>query len=229
MHKLFLLTVFLPLIACGAVTHGPTQEITIRTPGAENARCDVYNEDYRYSMATNETRNIMRSRHPLTVECMASNNRTVKVVVTEEVTDAASYGNITTLGLGAAYDYFDGSMYEYPSEIVVNFVGVNPDGYDLPAAYNDGQDPASHAIESYSASEPVLEVDKDNQEPVLLKKKDITYGQSIMGESAAPSIIPAPLPPVSGSGSYIPAPLPSVGSGLDADDLTRSMNPHVFQ
>lgn len=224
------------LAGCSSVLEGPTQSITLLTPGAENASCMLHNKDFRYEMWTGETRNIQRSEHDLIVDCTAPGNRQKSVIVDNHVT-SETYGNVVTAGVGAMYDYYDNSMYEYPAIISVDFRDAKPSSYGLPDYHSkDLPDPSDAPIESYAPGVPKTDMDRYAPQHYL-KKIDRDYGRSAASElssefgadmgatTAADKAMSAPLSPSNDRPVNLTPSVP----GTTADELTRSMNPHVFQ
>lgn len=210
------------LSACGSVYNGPTQDVTLLTPGAENAQCTLHNDDFRYTMRTDETRSIMRSEEGLIVKCYAPANREKTIVVERELSNAGQ-ANIANLGLGALYDYYDNALYEYPEVIIVDFTTVAARSYGLPAAHaSDLPHPVSAPVTSYAPTTPVTDFDRSYPQPILQKKSEIMDDMMLMGGfMPEPSADTSPM-------SVMPAPI-KAPSGSNAEELTRSMNPSVFQ
>lgn len=226
MKRALALFSILVLAACSSAIEGNTQDITLLTPGAENAECLLHNRDFKISVASGETRKVQRSEEDLIVECLAPGNRAKTITVENDVTDAGQ-ANVLTLGLGALYDYADNSLYAYPSVITVDFRDVPVKSYGLPAHHaSDLPDPATAPISSYAPSTAKLESDKDKPVGILTKKERFT-SSSVFGEEAQNSDF-STSPEISlPSDPGIPSPGLSE-PGTTADELTRKMNPQVF-
>ncbi|MEM6781810.1 MAG: hypothetical protein AAF569_08105 [Pseudomonadota bacterium] len=212
----------LMITGCSSVLEGPTQQVTLLTPGAENAECMIHNKDFRYQMTSNETRKIMRSEHDMVVDCLAPGNREKSIVVENDLSRVAT-GNIATLGLGAAYDYYDNSLYTYPSVITVDFRNTPPQSYGLPQHHaEDLPDPSTLPVENYTPSLPKVDEDRFKPQPILQK---IDRGMDEDMFVSEPTPLPEALPPVTSA----PVSVSPSSPGTTADELTRSMNPQVFQ
>lgn len=224
------------IAGCSSILQGPTQSITLLTPGAENAECMMHNDDFRYEMTTGETRSIQRSEHDMIVDCYAPGNRQKSIIV-ENYTTAETFGNIVTAGAGAVYDYYDNAMFEYPAVVSVDFRDVPAKSYGLPGYHSDDlPDPATLPVEDYGPKVPKKDIDR-MAPTYTLKKIERDYGnankemESFFGGTApaqtapAPAPTPTPLPPSDSAPTNIAPSKP----GTTADELTRSMNPHVFQ
>ena len=132
--KRFLLTLSaLSLGACGSMIDHQSQEITVRTPGAENAKCDLYNQDIKYSAWTDQTIEIMKSPNDLVVSCMAAGNREKTVLVQRGINGWTIFNVANGFVPGVAYDHFSRGLYSYPHEIEVSFVGEAVKPYPEPS------------------------------------------------------------------------------------------------
>lgn len=224
------------LSGCGSVFNGPTQKVTLLTPGADHAVCKLHNKDFQYDIVTGETRTIMRSEYDLIVDCDAPGNRQKSIMVERTVTQAG-VANITTAGVGALYDYYENALFEYPPVITVDFRDVPPKSYGLPEHHApDIPHPSTVPVTHRGPTTPKIEADRYT--PVhVLQKKDMSYlrddtfsapaapVEPVMSAPAVSTASPSPLPP-SNTG---PANIKPSKSGTTADELTRSMNPQVFQ
>lgn len=204
------------LSACGTVIDGQTQTVRIDTPGAYEAECSV-NNGVRYTAQNGETIKVQRSSKPLELDCYGSGNR--RVLKTVESTFNPWSAAIPP---GAVYDHFSGGLYEYPSIIAVDFVGVPTHGFELPAYHNkDAPNPYKQTIESYNASTARI-----TEDSVYMKR-------GVQKRDAGADANPFAEPSSGVSQPDVPAgagmtPLPPVPKGLNAEALTRSMNPTVF-
>lgn len=125
------------LSGCSTLVDHQTQEVTLRTPGAENAKCIVENEDMKYVVYTDQKVEIMKSPNDLVVRCMAPGNRERTVLVKRELNEWVIANVANGFVPGVAYDYFSRGGFDYPEEISVSFVGVPVQPYDLPQYMSD--------------------------------------------------------------------------------------------
>jgi hypothetical protein len=137
MKRLFAALSVFAVAACATLVDHQTQVVTLRTPGAQNAKCVLENVDMKYTVYTDESFEIMKSPHDLVVHCMAPGNRDQTVWVKREVNDWVFVNVVNGFVPGASYDYFSRGAFEYPDEIVVSFVGVPVSEYPLPQHLND--------------------------------------------------------------------------------------------
>lgn len=232
---------------CASLVSGQTQDVTIVTPGATEARCTLDN-GIRYVVNTGETIEIMRNESDIVVDCYASGNRHRKMNIQSDGNDWA-IGNIAT-GIipGVTFDHFSKGLYEYPAVITVDFVGVPTRGFELPDYHNkDAPNPYEQSIENYGPSTPKKNSDRDDVYKTPVKKKmrgdanpfapatggaQSGYNPNIGGNvNVSSGITPLPGATSTTSGAIVhPSPAVPQGtlSGSTAEQLTRSMNPTVF-
>ncbi len=173
MKYLLAFTALTLLSGCASAIDGQTQNVTLRTPGAENARCYLENEDMKYVVETDETINIMKSPNDLEVRCLAAGNREKTIIVQREVNDWVA-GNVATgVVPGAAYDYFSRGGFEYPEEIIVDFSEIPVTAYPLPKYHSDdlGHNNYYNRVERIGPTEMVTEQNRYNQTEQLHKKQ----------------------------------------------------------
>lgn len=153
---LFAVTV---LAGCATFVDGQTQNVTIKTPGAENARCILQNEDFKYAVSTDETINMMKSPHDFTVNCLAPGNREKTVLVKREINEWVVANVANGFVPGAAYDYFSRGAFKYPETITVSFVGEPVKSYGLPQYHNDdlGHNNSYNVLEDLGPDEKLTE------------------------------------------------------------------------
>jgi hypothetical protein len=111
--------------------HLETQKITLKTPGAQNAKCFLQNDEFKYVAYSDQTITITRTAKDMNVTCMAEGNREKSLVVEHEFFDERARANAL------------------PDVITVSFVGQLSKAYDLPNYHNKdiGQYPAPSEVE----------------------------------------------------------------------------------
>ncbi|HPF78906.1 MAG TPA: hypothetical protein PLF01_06390 [Alphaproteobacteria bacterium] len=187
---LLITTGLLTLSACATIINHQSQKITMRTPGATNARCIIENEDMKYIAYTDDTIEIMKSPHDLVIRCQAPGNREQTVLLKREVNDWVFLNVANGFVPGAAYDYFSRGAFEYPDVFTVSFVGMPIQPYELPEHYNtDLKDNNSYNSIEYMGPTEKLTNKTHGEEPYVLKKKESMYGSS--GDYGAESSAPA--------------------------------------
>jgi hypothetical protein len=172
------------LTACSTIVNHQSQDVTIRTPGAANAKCFIENEDMKYVAYTDQKIEIMKSPHDLVVSCKASGNREQTVHVKRDVNEWVVANVANGFVPGAAYDYFSRGAFDYPEIITVSFVGTPIKPYPLPEYMSDELKASRQysTIEHIGSGEIITEADK-HQKPSIMQKKENLYGLSTMSDS----------------------------------------------
>lgn len=161
MHKKFLPLALIALLSgCSYAVDTALQDITLRTPGAENAVCYMYVDDVKYRVHPPETTSIFRSKEDLVIDRLAPGNRRKKVVIEPDYADSAA-GNVVTAGVGVAWDYASGALFQYPDAVDISFIGM-PEGPALIPDQNkpDIRQPEDYDLEEFRPSQPRLNSDK---------------------------------------------------------------------
>ena len=196
------------LNGCASIADGQTQNVTIRTPGAENARCVIENQDLKYVAYTNQTLEMKKSPHDLMVHCKASGNREQMVHVKRGISPWVSMNAAHGFVPGATYDYFSRGGFTYPDVIEVNFVGLPARPYPLPEHLrNDSVNNEFYNRIEYQG--PTLKETEETryEAPPILQKKTNLY-ESYQGVSSS---------------------APAYSSGSSLDSIHRQYNPHVVE
>lgn len=224
--------VALLLASCSTLIDGQIQEVTIETVGAANTLCYMQNREFSFRFYPPQTLKVTKSADPYTIRCLAPGDR-VKTIVVEPKASESSYYNIANLGVGAGVDHLSSAMYQLPDKIVINFEGVVPTGYAQPH-YNDFFDKNPHlkGVEEFRPGQAALMRDSETPLPVLQKRDDgsndmsrTPLGAMPLGEGAGMGAGAA----MPGAVQLPPPPVPATSGGMSADELTRSMNPRIFQ
>ena len=164
------------LTACATLADSQTVDMTIETPGAENAKCTLENKNQKYIAYTGQTLTIMKSPDDLVVRCMAPGNRNKTVLVKREVNKWVVYNVANGFVLGAAYDYFSRGAFDYPNLVTVDFTSEPVIAYDPPNYESIDMIGGNHkgALEYRGPATPVTEQDRYNT-PHILQKKTQSY------------------------------------------------------
>jgi hypothetical protein len=216
--RTLILSAALALGACGTIAEGQTQDVTLRTPGATEAKCTLDN-GLRYPISTGETIQIMRSFHAMEVDCYAIGNRHKKITIPSGP-NSWSAGNVANgVVPGTAYDAASMGLYTYPEIITVDFRGDLTKGFELPDYHNrDAQNPYDQSVEDMGPNY-VKGPDGINYLPRGVEKRDIGASSNPFSKNG--------LSGSAGDSSQTPVP-PVVPSGKNAEELNRSANPAVF-
>jgi len=207
------------LSGCGTMASGATQDIKLVTPGAWNAQCTLDN-GVRHKVVTGETITVMRSNNDMIVDCYAPGNRHKQMIV-KSGGNAWAIGDVATgVVPGVAFDHYAGGLYEYPDVITVDFVGTPTIGFELPDYHNkDAPNPYAQSIEPYTIG--AARTVSDNYLRRGVQRRD-SSSTNPFAASDAEAAVSAPSKPA------VAAAKPATPSGKDAESLTRSANPDVF-
>lgn len=222
------LSLGLLLAACGTLISTPTQEVTVNTPGAEESKCTIEN-GLRYQLNGGQTIRIMRSENDMIVDCYASGNRhrRMKIDVAGNKWSMLNAANGVIPGL--AYDHFAKGLYEYPDVVTIDFTGVPVHGFELPAYHDKTMpNPYEQAIENYGPTRPRLESDRTRTHVIVQKvdpKESVIDPSLLYDETFPPPVGQGGESTVSGTPGYVGG---TQIQGSDAEELTRSANPDVF-
>lgn len=180
MKKLALYSIIaLFLTGCGTIADHQTVLMTVKTPGAENAKCLLENKDYKYVAYSNETIRVMKTPYDMVVRCTAPGNREKTILVKRELNEWVFVNVANGFVPGATYDYFSRGAFDYPNTVIVDFAGVNVKPYPLPGYESDDlyRENIRGKIEYMGPTEQITEENKyDTQKP--LQKIENTYSQS---------------------------------------------------
>ncbi len=163
--------------ACSTMVNHQTQHVTVKTPGASDARCILENEDMKYVAFSNQQVEIMNSPRDLVVRCQAEGNREQTVLVKRDVDEWVVANVANGFVPGAAYDYFSRGAFTYPETITVSFIGVPVKPYPLPKymAKDVMPNAQNSQIEYMGPGQIITESNKYDTHSEL-KKKPNPYG-----------------------------------------------------
>ena len=126
--SLFAVTAILMLSGCNTIYENAYQKITVRTPGVENADCDLTTAKNRYFVMSPRVVVVERSNLPLTVICEKTGYYTASAVVKSKVHANAAVMNVFNGFVpGMVYDVATDSIYDYPSTIIVTLLPLPPE------------------------------------------------------------------------------------------------------
>lgn len=223
--------IFQPLMAvlllagCSTMFEGPTQKITIETPGAEGAQCVLRTDRIMYKVYPPRTFYITKDEGPWTVNCMAPGNRTKSLMFQPEIA-ASVFGNVVNgIGPGVLLDHSSRSMYKLPELVSIDFTGIKAQPQPLPAYQTlFKENPELVGMEEFRPGLPELQRDLGRMPPELQRREsgsDLWEENADLYEAPIPDLqmeVTAPL-----SSPVVPRPV-----SPDAESLTKEMNPKVF-
>lgn len=221
-YKVLLLSSLIVLGACSYVKDKHIQDLTVTTPGAHGALCYVYVDGLKYKFRPPQTLSISKSKENLVLDCLAPGNRRKEVIISPQIA-RSTYGNVATLGAGAAWDYASGAMFKYPDIVEVNFVNtpVRPEG--MPAQNNpDILQPEEYPLEEFRPGNLRMNEDRYKQAPQIMKRvRDAEMDSSLTTGYGAPDIDPNAPP----SDSMDKSDLMNVIEDLGAGNINPSGEP----
>ena len=215
-----LLLIFVMLGACAYAVDKGYQPLTIRTPGAQDAVCDVMANKVRYRFYPPATRNVKNSKEDLIVHCLAPGNRERKVVIRPDIADAFAGNVVTGFIPGASWDYASGAMFRYPDTVDVDFTTMKPKPMPGPVHNNpDNIQPEEYRLEEFRPNTSYLHEDQ-YRKPLPLQRRVAPgsagdrYSDGAQGDNSA-------------EGSFSSqAPVPDKGDLMSViDNLGRDMAP----
>jgi hypothetical protein len=125
------------LSGCNTLYQNGYEKIMVRTPGVDNAYCDLYTDTNQYEVMTSRQVMVERSSLPLTFICKKTGYYTASVIVDPEVHAPAMAANaLNGFVPGAAYDVASNSIYAYPDTVTLILLPMPPQQLPpVPAPY----------------------------------------------------------------------------------------------
>lgn len=146
---------------CAYVTDGAVQDVTVLTPGANNAECKLSVGSVQYIYAPPMTRSIQKSGENMVVDCWAPGNRHKVVHLKPDVGSSTFYNAPMGMAPGFAWDYASNSIYKYPAVVEVDFTQTQIKPFPLPAQNQpDIRPPEDYDLEEFSPGLPRLNSDR---------------------------------------------------------------------
>lgn len=159
-RKYVLLLPIIAVSACAYTFDKHYQEVEIRTPGAQDALCEVMANKIKYKFYPPEKRLLPKSKEDLIVQCMAPGNRDRTVVIRPQINNKF-YGNAASAMTGGVWDFASGAMFDYPDVIDVDFTGMPLREMELPAHNNpDIKQPDEYYLEEFRPGTPRMNADR---------------------------------------------------------------------
>lgn len=168
---LFILPLLL-ISACAYVTDGAIQDVTVLTPGANNAECKLSLGSVDYLFNPPMTRSVQKTGENMVIDCMAPGNRQ-KTVHIKPMTSATTFYNAPAgLVPGFAWDYASNSVFQYPKVVEVDFTQTQIKPFPLPAQNQpDIPAPESYDLEEFSPGMPRLNSDRFATKPEIRRRE----------------------------------------------------------
>ncbi|MCD8497741.1 MAG: hypothetical protein LRZ85_06445 [Alphaproteobacteria bacterium] len=167
--------ILLTTILCGGcayVTDGAVQDITVRTPGANNAECKLSVGSVNYMYQPPMTRSIQKSGEIMEVDCWAPGNRHKVVYIKPGIGTATAFNAPMGMAPGFAWDYTSKAIYKYPEVVDVDFTQTEVKPFPLPAQNQDDiRQPEDYDLEEFSPGLPRLNSDRFATKPEIRQRQ----------------------------------------------------------
>jgi len=185
-----LLTVF-ALSACATIFDGETQDVTVVTPGAKNAKCTLDNGAVLYNAFPPQTITIGKRGRALKVTCDAFGERRKTQIFAAETRTSSMINVANGLLPGLMVDYVSGAANNYPTEIVMDFTDIEPRMPARPGYHQNYLDyPTVAGVEEFRPGRSALIRDQYETAPVMQRRAFSDEQVSLFGGGA---IIDAPV------------------------------------
>lgn len=209
--------VALMVSGCATAIETPTQDITIHLVGTGEALCDIRQKNYRYRAYAPGSIRVQKTNEPMHIRCEAPGNRQLTTTLDPEVSKTVMANVTNGVVPGMAWDYFSGAMYKYPDRVVMDFSAMPPQPYELPDYQKVfARNPALQSMEEFRPGIAALQSDIGRPVQGLPPREvQAVAEEAVPGTMFIETLESAPAPS---------APPP----GMNAEGLTRMMNPHVF-
>lgn len=160
--------------ACSSVVDGSMQEVYVETPGATTSVCHLDNGGSMYRVNPPEKIFITKSHLPVKVNCVASGNRNKTIEIEPILLKSTLFNVANGVIPGVAHDYYSGSMYKYPDNIIVDFRDMAVTSNKLPDYYSyDSIEPVKYGLEEFRPKVPTLSEDILRTEAKVEKRKPV--------------------------------------------------------
>jgi hypothetical protein len=117
----------LMLSGCNTMYQHGYEKVMVRTPGVDNAYCDLYTDTNQYEVMTSRQVIVERSNLPLTIICKKTGYYPASVIVDPaEHTPAMGVNVLNGFIPGAAYDVASNSIYAYPDTVTLILLPMPP-------------------------------------------------------------------------------------------------------
>jgi len=161
------------LSGCAYIMDESNQSLTIETPGADYAHCDVYIDKLRYNFYPPETQTVIKSPNEMKVKCRAAGNRDKTIYVKALIEDSTFYSTVNGVLPGAAWDYASNAMFKYPETVYVDFTDIPVSDMDMPQHdHPDVRGIDDYQMEEFVPSAPAMNKDTYRPPGAELRRRD---------------------------------------------------------
>lgn len=198
----FYLATLLLFVSCAYAQEGQIQDVTLETPGAENAVCYVYVDKVKHKVLPPQKLTVTKSEEIMEVDCLAPGNRRKKIFI-EPAYSKKIYPDAVIPPL-LAWDFASRSIYQYPDTVTVDFTYTPVKPEPLPAQNRpDVKQPEEYMLEEKIPGR--LRMNSDIDAPPVVLQRRITQGEK--KSSAEPYMVD------------------TSGSAIDKGSLQKAVNP----
>jgi len=170
-NRVILLSSLFVLSSCALALDSALQDVTVETPGAQNAQCTLVTNNFKYRVNPPETISVKKSETDMVIDCKAPGNRNRKVVIPPRYAELYAFNSVTGFAVGGTVDYLTGSAFEYPSKVVIDFTGVPIQPEAMPAQNApDIRQPETYDLEEFLPGTPRLNSDKYSRGTTIKKR-----------------------------------------------------------
>ena len=125
-ESLVVLVVVGALGGCSTIVNGSSQQISVQTPNANGASCELKSPDGQYFLTTPGTVTVAKSKHNLAVKCTKDGFSDGITTITSTF-EGMTLGNVLIGGvIGVGIDAASGAMNQYPNSIQVQMQKLKP-------------------------------------------------------------------------------------------------------
>ncbi|PCJ71884.1 MAG: hypothetical protein COA62_04800 [Rhodobiaceae bacterium] len=137
-ESLAVLMVVAALGGCSTIVNGSSQQISVQTPNANGASCELKSPDGQYFVTTPGTVTVSKSKHDLAVKC-TKDGFSDGITTISSTFEGMTLGNVLIGGvIGVGVDAASGAMNQYPNSIQVQMQKLKPsDNAPTDAPQND--------------------------------------------------------------------------------------------
>lgn len=153
------------------------QDVTIETPGAENAVCYVYVDKVKHKIYPPGNLMVTKSEEDMIVDCLAPGNRRKKIYIEPAYSKKIYPDAIVPPAL--AWDIASRSIFQYPDTVTVDFTNKPIRPEPLPAQNRpDVKQPEEYKLEEKIPGRLRMNSDIDAPPAALQRRNAPTSGSS---------------------------------------------------
>lgn len=177
------------LSACSTIIDRETQEMTFKTPGAEDSMCIMERAGLKQRVWPPQTVRVTKNSDIMTVHCVAPGNRARTVSIEPEIAHSMWLNVTNGFVPGFFYDHDSGALFKFPEVVIVDFRGIPATPTPLPAYQRLLQEnPMLADVEEFRPGRPFMQRDRMTSQPAMQKYDDGFNGSSqVMGAAAEES------------------------------------------